>query len=185
MGRFCVLASVETADAAIDQASALRPPDVVLVDLPPAARNHAIATLAIANSRVRIVAIGVSETESDVVALAEAGATGYVHADGSISDLTEALDRASRGQAVCSPEVTAALMRRLSERVHPLPAGASTFTARECQVAALLMRGMSNKEIAAQLHIEVATVKNHVHHILGKLHARRRGEVVARLGLWS
>jgi DNA-binding NarL/FixJ family response regulator len=65
--------------------------------------------------------------------------------------------------------------------VGALPAGAGTLTVRECQVAALLIQGLSNKEIAAQLYIEVATVKNHVHHILGKLHVRRRGEAVARL----
>jgi DNA-binding NarL/FixJ family response regulator len=58
---------------------------------------------------------------------------------------------------------------------------ASTLTLRECEVAGLLMQGLSNKEIAARLYIEVATVKNHVHHILGKLHVRRRGEAVARL----
>jgi DNA-binding NarL/FixJ family response regulator len=58
---------------------------------------------------------------------------------------------------------------------------ASTLTLRECEVAGLLMQGLSNKEIATRLCIEVATVKNHVHHILEKLHARRRGEAVARL----
>jgi DNA-binding CsgD family transcriptional regulator len=64
---------------------------------------------------------------------------------------------------------------------HRMPTGAGNLTVRECQVAVLLMQGMSNKEIATRLCIEVATVKNHVHHILAKLHVRRRGEAVARL----
>ena len=64
---------------------------------------------------------------------------------------------------------------------HRMPTGAGNLTVRECQVAVLLMQGMSNKEIAARLCIEVATVKNHVHHILAKLDVRRRGEAVARL----
>jgi DNA-binding NarL/FixJ family response regulator len=53
------------------------------------------------------------------------------------------------------------------------------LTCREEEVAQLLLVGLSNKEIAQRLTIEVATVKNHVHNILGKLHARRRGEAVA------
>jgi DNA-binding NarL/FixJ family response regulator len=81
--------------------------------------------------------------------------------DGSLTDVEAAVARAWRGEA--------------------MPEGASALTVRECEVAALLMQGMSNKEIAADLYIEVATVKNHVHHILEKLHVRRRGEVVARL----
>ena len=60
-------------------------------------------------------------------------------------------------------------------------ADAACLTARERQVAALLAQGLSNKEIGARLHIEVSTVKNHVHRILGKLRVRRRGEAVARL----
>jgi DNA-binding NarL/FixJ family response regulator len=48
-------------------------------------------------------------------------------------------------------------------------------------VAALIARGLSNKEIAAQLYVEPATVKNHVHHILQKLQCQRRGEAAALL----
>jgi DNA-binding NarL/FixJ family response regulator len=53
------------------------------------------------------------------------------------------------------------------------------LTDREEEVALLLQAGLSNKEIAQRLSIEVATVKNHVHSILGKLNVRRRGEAVA------
>jgi Bacterial regulatory proteins, luxR family len=44
-----------------------------------------------------------------------------------------------------------------------------------------MTQGLSNKEIARQLRIQNATVKNHIHSILGKLHVRRRGEVAARM----
>ena len=62
--------------------------------------------------------------------------------------------------------------------------GTSEFaplTLRERQVVALIDEGLSNKEIAAELCIELSTVKNHVHHLLEKLGARGRGEAAARM----
>jgi DNA-binding NarL/FixJ family response regulator len=53
------------------------------------------------------------------------------------------------------------------------------LTERERDVIRLLDEGLSNKQIAAQLHIELATVKHHVHHILEKLEAKRRSQAVA------
>src|SRR2546428_573739 len=55
------------------------------------------------------------------------------------------------------------------------------LTEREAEIAALIDSGLSNKEIAKQLNVEVATVKNHVHHILEKLHVTTRHEVAALL----
>jgi two-component system, NarL family, nitrate/nitrite response regulator NarL len=55
------------------------------------------------------------------------------------------------------------------------------LTAREREIAGLIVEGLSNKEIAARLQIELPTVKNHVHHILSKLNANRRGQAAAML----
>ena len=52
---------------------------------------------------------------------------------------------------------------------------------RENEIITLAKEGRSNKEIARQLRISVATVKNHMHNILQKLQVGRRGEAVARL----
>jgi two-component system, NarL family, nitrate/nitrite response regulator NarL len=75
-----------------------------------------------------------------------------------------------------------ALLRRMqtlaksSER----PSLASRLTPREREILQLIDAGLANKDIASRLHIELATVKNHVHHILEKLEASRRGEAAAR-----
>jgi DNA-binding NarL/FixJ family response regulator len=57
-------------------------------------------------------------------------------------------------------------------------AGAHDLTQRESEVAELIALRMSNKQIASHLGIEFATVKNHVHNILAKLHVRRRHEIL-------
>jgi DNA-binding NarL/FixJ family response regulator len=77
--------------------------------------------------------------------------------------------------------VAAVVFRRLATLANGRgPAtGDRTLTERERQVAALIERGLSNKEIAVALGIEVPTVKNHVHHILEKLRVRRRAEAAA------
>jgi len=85
-----------------------------------------------------------------------------------------------RNELVCSPRIAALLFSRIaaigSERSH-----GSALTRREHEIVSLMTQGLSNKEIARQLRIQNATVKNHIHSILGKLHVRRRGEVAARI----
>ena len=70
-------------------------------------------------------------------------------------------------------------VRRLVSLTRTPQVAADPLTAREREIAALIERGLSNKEIAQRLNIEVATVKNHVHSILGKLNVGSRGAVAA------
>ena len=58
-----------------------------------------------------------------------------------------------------------------------------SLTPRESEILALVKRGRSNKDIARQLAISSATVKNHMHNILQKLQVSRRGQAAARLHL--
>ncbi len=69
---------------------------------------------------------------------------------------------------------------RSRRRKRPASAHAG-LTCREQEIAALIGKGLSNKDIAVRLHIEVATVKNHVHHVLEKLQVRSRGQALTRL----
>jgi DNA-binding CsgD family transcriptional regulator len=72
------------------------------------------------------------------------------------------------------------LIRRLAvlTREREAPAVATGLTRREREIVALLEQDLSNKEIAVRLGIEVATVKNHVHNVLGKLGLNRRSEIL-------
>jgi two-component system, NarL family, nitrate/nitrite response regulator NarL len=132
---------------------------------------------------LKVVAFAVSDDDRDVIACAEAGISAFVSRDGSAADLVAAVHHAMRGELVCSPRVAALLFGHLAtlscERAPPL--FVETLTHREREIVPLLEQGLSNKEIARQLHVGAATVKNHIHNILEKLRVRRRGEVAARI----
>jgi two-component system, NarL family, nitrate/nitrite response regulator NarL len=155
--------------------------DVVVVDASvdgrPARLTHAIG-----DADGPIVVLGAPEDERELVALAELGVVGFVDRDASLGDLVASVVSAARGEASLPPRVATTLLRAVGSqnaRRHSLDA--SILTMRERQVVDLIGDGLSNKEIATQLGIEVATVKNHVHNILEKLDVERRSDAVARL----
>lgn len=158
-------------------------PDIVLLDFETPDTAALIRALLEVAPTAKVVPLAVRETTDDVIAWAEAGAAGYVSREASLEDLVGTIEGVARGETPCSPRIAALLF----QRVGALARGGRTeqtgarLTPRELEIARLIQRGHSNKEIAGQLHIEVPTVKNHVHSIFRKLEIRRRGEAVARL----
>jgi DNA-binding NarL/FixJ family response regulator len=99
-----------------------------------------------------------------------------------LDDIVAATTAVVRGETACSPRVAATLLRRVADRARERPYSEfAPLTSRERQVVALIDEGLSNKEIAARLCIELSTVKNHVHNLLEKLGARGRAEAAARV----
>jgi two-component system, NarL family, nitrate/nitrite response regulator NarL len=154
-------------------------PDVVLLDMAMAASASVARMLGDSGAGIAVLALGVPETESHVLACAEIGAAGYVPREGSLQDLLDGLHRVARGEAHYSPRLVAVLLQRLAAHSTPCDPVASRLTIRELEIVELIDRGMTNKEIAAHLYIELATVKNHVHNILEKLHLHGRTEAAA------
>jgi two-component system, NarL family, nitrate/nitrite response regulator NarL len=155
---------------------------VVLLD---GSMPHALGiarTLMLIDPSMKIVAVAVADEAADVVACAQAGLDGYVPRDGSISDVADAIHSAMHGELRCSPRIAATLFKRLAA-LGPVADVVETpiLTARETEVAELIDRGLSNKQIAQRLRIGTATVKNHVHNILEKLQVNRRAEAAAHL----
>jgi two-component system, NarL family, nitrate/nitrite response regulator NarL len=173
-----------TRSDALDQIGRLKP-DVMLLDV---ASRENLALPRQARRLVpelRVIAFAVAEVEADVLACAEAGFCGYDAQDGSVEDLVGAVRCAISGELVCSPRIASLLFNRLGHLSTPGTATAAggRLTPREREIAALVARGLSNKEVARQLGISGATIKNHVHNILQKLDIRRRGELATlRLG---
>ena len=157
-------------------------PDIVLVDFATPEAVRIAADIKRRTPDVKVVAITLGETDSEVIQLAEAGVAGYVLPDGSLDDLIVAVESAVRGELYCPPRVAFSLLRRVGAMAAALrdDKGEAThnplrgLTGREGGILQLVDEGISNKEIARRLGIELATVKNHVHSILKKLHVHRR-----------
>jgi DNA-binding NarL/FixJ family response regulator len=157
--------------------------DVVLLDVAGADGCAVVRAVRAACPGVRVVILGIEEKIDRVIPLLEAGATAYVTRDTRLEALIDVTRRAVDGEALCSPRVVASLAARLAELAQqrePTLPGAE-LTPREHEIVGLIDRGLSNKQIAGQLCIELATVKNHVHHILVKLRVERRGAAAASL----
>jgi two-component system NarL family response regulator len=165
---------------AVDAAAALLP-DVVLMDVRMPGLGGIEATRRIRNAQpnIKIVMLTVSEDEEDLFAAIRAGASGYLLKELSIEEVAGTVRAVARGQAVVSPTMAAKLLNEfnvLSRRVAEQHGDAPRLTERELEVLRLVAKGMSNKEIAAELVIAENTVKNHVRNILEKLELRTRTE---------
>jgi DNA-binding NarL/FixJ family response regulator len=152
--------------------------DVALIDALSPSDSDAIVALRKTYAPVRILAVGISETASEVLACAAAGIDGYVPMDAALSDLVIAIENVVRGELACSPKVAASLYQCVG---NSSTAAASPLTARELQVADLVNCGHATKEIARRLGVQPSTAKNHVRNILQKLQVHRRGQAVAKL----
>ncbi len=181
-GKICVLAVAADATACLSSL-AESPVDVVLIDCGVPEALTLAETIAGNLKRVKVVAFGLNECKDEIICYAEAGISGYVSKNGSSDDLVTAILKAYQGDLECPAKVAAALLERLSElaREKRARAGWDVLTPRELQVAQLIGEGLSNSEIAALLKMKVATTKTHVHHVLEKLGAQRRGQVVKHL----
>jgi DNA-binding NarL/FixJ family response regulator len=176
--------AVASAVSALDGVAAARHlrPDLILLDLAAPRRIALLRELAALDGPA-VVVLALEDSSDEVLACVEAGARGYLTRDGTLDDLVATLRSVARGEMPCSPDVAALLVRRLADLSALRVASAYTpLTHRELEIVALLDRDLTNKSIAATLGIELATVKNHIHNILSKLHVRRRTDVTASLG---
>jgi two-component system nitrate/nitrite response regulator NarL len=176
-----VLPSAASATEAIQGVRNLEP-SVVLLDMAMDESFSLARQISRISRTTRVVALGMPEVESDVLTCAEVGIASYVTRAGSASDMLEAIHAAARGEVCCSPKIAGFLFRRIAALSNGRNGNTMTgLTAREAQILRLLQQGLSNKMISRNLGIELPTVKNHVHSILGKLGVHSRAEVVSLL----
>ncbi|ABV94298.1 response regulator protein [Dinoroseobacter shibae DFL 12 = DSM 16493] len=158
--------------------------DVALVDLQICEATDFMAALSRGAPETALIAMGVDRDGGQILECAEAGARGFVARDASLADLTRAIHDARAGALRCQPEVAHMLFchvgrLRARREAEPCAQPGMQLTRREREILDLIERGKPNKVIACTLGIEVSTVKNHVHSLLGKLGVRRRGEAAA------
>jgi DNA-binding NarL/FixJ family response regulator len=170
---------------AVRQCRALRP-DVVVMDIRMPVQDGVAATTQIAaDGQARVLVLTTFHLDEYVIAALRAGASGFLLKDVEAAKLTEAIRVIASGKAIVDPAVTRRLLdqftRQPPARKEPSGAGRDRLrelTGRELDVLALVARGLSNAEIAAELVITETTVKTHVHHLLTKLGARDRVQLV-------
>jgi two-component system, NarL family, response regulator LiaR len=165
----------ENGEAAIQMCAQVRP-DVILMDMVLPVMDGAAATRAIRQQfpQVQVIAL-TSFKEGDLVKNAlEAGAIGYLLKDVSADDLVWAIRAARAGRATLSPEAAQILV----ETANQPPAPGRDLTEREREVLALMIEGLNNTQIAANLGVSPSTIKSHVSNILAKLGVASRTEAV-------
>jgi two-component system, NarL family, nitrate/nitrite response regulator NarL len=180
-----VLGSAGGTDEGLRLVAELRP-DVILLDTAMGEGVWMAQRLADRTSDAKIVALAVPQAEEDLIALVEAGVLGYVTRDQSIDEVVAAIVSVVREEVACSPMMRTLVVKRVRALAAEFRPGVRAhLTKRQREILDLIAQGLSNKEIARELNIERATVKNHVHSILEKLQVQTRAAAVAQVRLWG
>jgi DNA-binding NarL/FixJ family response regulator len=176
----------EAADGAeaVALARATRP-DVVLMDIRMPVLDGLEATRQLAAmaglERVRILILTTYDTDAYVFEALHAGASGFLLKDSGPAELLHGIRVVAAGEALLAPRIT---RRLISQFAAARTASAvaedrlAELTQREREVLALVGRGLSNQEIAAELTLSPATARTHVSHAMVKLGARDRAQLV-------
>ena len=172
-------------EAAVELVRRLRP-DVVLMDIRMPTVDGIEATRRItadpALAAVRVLMLTTFDLDDYVYAAIRAGASGFMLKDARPEDILAAVRVVAAGDALLAPSITRRLIEELAARpADQLPAPPpelAALTEREREVMALIGRGLSNAEIAERLYVSPATAKTHVSHIMTKLYARDRAQLV-------
>ncbi len=168
-----VVADFDTAEGAIDYVIHHQV-DIVLMDLRMSGMGGAAGTAVITAlaDAPKVVVFTTFSTDADITAALDAGARGYILKDAHPDDVFAAIRRVASGGAVLAPVIADRVVtRNRHTRSHNL-------SARELDVLEHLAQGLSNQDIARQLHISEATIKTHLSHIYKKLDVDNRTAAV-------
>jgi len=155
-------------------------PDVLLSDSAALALSELrlITEVRAAIPGLKVIMIGMDASPEVFLRAVREGVVGYVLQDASALEVAASVRSVANGEAVCPPKLCLALFEQVANQRMPPPIlgfkQSLGLTRREQQLVHMISRGLTNKEIADQLHLSEQTVKNHVHRMLRKLGASDR-----------
>lgn len=150
-------------------------PDVVVLDSLQSLPEEEISApnRSLAGQRIKRILIAMPDDPKHFLKAIRRGAVGYVLYDASASDVVAAIRAVGQGEAICPSQYIRLLFEYIALVATQYPnrraKSSIGLTSREQQLIPLIARGLTNKQIAANLILSEQTVKNHVHRILGKL----------------
>ncbi len=183
---FSVVGEASTGAEAVEVARRTRP-DVVLMDVRMPVMDGIEATRQITadGGPARVLVVTTFDLDEYVYAALRAGASGFLLKSTQPATLLSAIEVVAAGDALLAPSVTRRLVAEFVRGAapaavpsRPAPPALESITAREREVLTLVASGLSNAELAQQLYISPATAKTHVAHLLAKLGARDRVQLV-------
>ncbi|HYZ98892.1 MAG TPA: response regulator transcription factor [Acidimicrobiales bacterium] len=168
-------------------------PDVLLTDvvMPGVGGIEVIRRLRASGSPVGLLVLTSFSGADQVIPAIQAGADGYLLKDAGPAALDEAIRAVHRGEPLLAPEAAAVVMSKVADGTDtaestPAHPDLDRLTAREREVLAGLGRGLSNRQLAAELYVSEKTVKTHVSNLLAKLRLADRTQAAlfaVRVGL--
>jgi DNA-binding NarL/FixJ family response regulator len=158
-------------------------PDVVLMDVRMPDLDGIAATRELSRTALatRVLILTTFEQDDYIFGALRAGASGFLLKRARPEDLIEAVHTVAAGESLLSPSVTRRVIDRMAQQPDPQLgeiAKLDELTPRERDVFGLIARGLSNREIAAELVVEESTIRTHVKRILAKLDLRDRVQAV-------
>ena len=155
--------------------------DVALLDFLDPAWMSAVREQSRETGRaIKTIVIGMDAERAPLLEAVRCGVTGYLLKDASAADVTAAVRAVARGEASCPPQMCTTLFKTVAQiernRQVKKPKGKMGLTLRQRKLMRLVTKGLTNKEIAEELHVSEFTVKNHMSRILKQLDAGNRGE---------
>lgn len=180
-----VVGEASTGRAALEATQAGLKVDVICMDVRMPDMNGIEATKAIVgtNTPSRILVLTTFDLDEYVYAALAAGASGFLLKDCGSTDLIAGIRAVHAGNAILAPTTTARLLQRFQPHLTDPDPGrrrdlVETLTPRELDVLTAIGRGLSNQEISQQLFLAETTIKSHIGHLLTKLDARDRIQLV-------
>jgi DNA-binding NarL/FixJ family response regulator len=183
-GKFIVEARADGDDSG-GQLADLHSPDVVLLDLG-LEKENSLKLMSVLRERfpgARVIAMDILPDQGDIVEFVKAGGAGFILTNAPLDDYVSTIKAVAGGATILPAMLTKSLFTQIVESVlksgNTVPDHAIRLTKRELEIVDLISEGMSNKEIAQQLHIATFTVKSHVHNVLEKLDLSTRLQIAA------